>query len=476
MKWIKRNFYIPETRNDPKLRGRIGLQPYQEDVLREIFSTDEKGNFKYSIIVWSDIKKSAKSTICAAINLARAWHTEWGEFYIVANDLKQADSRVAHYLRRAIQLNENIKKVCRVVGYRTTLPNGAFIEAIPIDPSGEAGGNADQISWSELWGSNEKAKQQMWTEQTIPPNKHGRGFRLIESYAGFTDESKLLYSLYELGVRNGEMLWPDRLYPVTDGEPAPLEVYVNKSARMLCLWNTKPRCPWQTKEYYASEEKILLPNEFRRVHRNQWVSSMETFVPMEWYDSCDRTDDWPQINLKTQSMVIAVDAGISSDTFAVWMGCRHPIFKDHIMRIYSQKWEAKNGVIDFQGTKDAPGPEMEIRRLIKEYNVVWLTYDQYQLHDMMQRFKKEGLTVIKKFGQENLRLISDTQLRTLVRERRYWYKGVSPEREHFQNANAEVNSGKSDNKLRIVKRVDNLKIDLCVAASMGCYTALYLNL
>ena len=472
--WITRNFYIPETKNDPVLRGRIGLQQYQEDALREALTPDENGDYKYSIIVWSDIKKSGKSTIGAAVNMARAWHTEWGEFYVVANDLKQADSRVAHYLRRAIQLNEKIRKVCRSVGYRTILPNGSFIEAIPIDPSGEAGGNADQVTWSELWGSNEKAKQQMWTEQTIPPGKFGRAFRWIESYAGFVEESKLLYSLYDLGVNKGEMLWPDKLYPVTDGSPTPLELYVNKDARMLCLWNTQPRCPWQTKEYYSSEQKILAPNEFLRVHRNQWVSSTETFVPMEWYDACKRSDDeWPDLP-KNHPMVIALDAGITSDTFALWLGCRHPSDPDSVLKTYSQKWVPKNGKIDFQGTEENPGPELVIRRLVRDYNVVWITYDQYQLYDMMSRLYKEGLTIIKPFGQDRLRLIADSQLRALVRDRRYWHRGEPDDREHFQNADAKVSP--DDNKIRIVKRVDNLKVDLAVVASMGSYMVKYLNL
>ena len=55
--WIEKEFHIPETKNDPKLRGRIQLMKYQEDVIREVFSKDKDGNFKYSIIVWSDIKK-----------------------------------------------------------------------------------------------------------------------------------------------------------------------------------------------------------------------------------------------------------------------------------------------------------------------------------------------------------------------------------------------------------------------------------
>lgn len=475
VKWIKKEFYIPETKNHPKLKGRLDLQPYQEDVLREALSRDEKGKFKYSIIVWSDIKKSIKSTLAAAVNLARAWHTEWGEYYVIANDLKQADSRVAKYIRRAIELNPRLRKIAKTVGYTTKLPSRSFIEAIPIDPTGEAGSNADQLTWSELWGSNEDAKARMWAEMTLSPTKRGESFRWIESYAGYSGESKLLYSLYELGVKKGEKLWPDRLYNVTDGPPQPLELYVNRDAGLLCLWNTVPRCPWQTADYYREEEKILLPNEFLRMHRNQWVTSTETFVPMIWYDACKRSnEEWPTLP-KNYPMVISADAAVSGDCFGLWMGCKHPLNDDQVLKVFSQKWTPPpNGKIDFQGTEEDPGPERVIRRLCKEFNVVWLTYDQYQLHDMMTRLLKDGVAMIVPFGQETQRLLSDSQLRTIIREKRYWHRGESDEREHFENADAKITG--EDSKIRIVKKTEEGKIDLCVCASMGSYEVLRLNL
>ena len=114
MNWIETEFYIPETRHDPVLHGRIGLQDYQRDALREALRKDENGNFLYSIIVWSDIKKSAKSTIAASVVLARAEQTEWGEFYIVANDLKIAgkgrDLRIPHPMVSHTSMNENDRK------------------------------------------------------------------------------------------------------------------------------------------------------------------------------------------------------------------------------------------------------------------------------------------------------------------------------------------------------------------------------
>jgi len=814
VEWIESQFYIPETRQDRKLRGRFQLQPYQKDALREALSTDENGNFKYSLIVWSDIKKSAKSTIAAAVNLYRAHWSDFGEFYVIANDLKQADSRVNYYLRRAIQLNPRLEKKYSRLGYRTTSPTGSFIEAIPIDPSGEAGSNADQITFSELWGSNEEAKKMMWcldeetevltpfgwkrgvdltqldeiavydagylhwehpaqlfnekykgvmhsyehknfgmvctpehrlygrysyrgdregvnkydrkgvmrsqelresgysyyhpvttvsglldhtdspeyvyisetkfhnekivpwkawctflgvyltegstsnfrekpthvrisqlkdphpdkyfriqeilhecfgdwvktnkrdgwkisntelaailsplgktwekrvprdviesapdvleafmegivlgdghtlssgsiqitcaskgladdlqevclrlgwrtsvrshdkkywrlsvlkgsfnvsvhkdswkeveyrgrvwcptvstglflarrngwvfvtgnSEMTLSPTKFGKSFRWVESYAGFQEESELLYGLYEMGVRQGRQMWKDRLYEVTEGDPTPLELFVNEEARMLCLWNTQPRCPWQTRAYYASEEKVLTPAQFARMHRNQWVSSEETFVPMEWWDNCARTEsEFPKIEKNRTPMIIALDAAVSDDTFGLWMGCRHPENPGDILVIYAQRWKPVQGhKVNFVGTEEKPGPELVLRRLIREYNVIEVAYDPYQLHDMATRLKGEGLAWFREFPQTGDRLTADSQLRALIRERRIWHRGEPELREHVGNANAKVDN--EDRRLRIVKRMEKLKIDLAVAMSMGCHEVLRLNL
>ena len=475
VKWLKNNFYIPETKHDKRLRGKIDLMQYQEDTLREVFSTDEKGLYKYSLIIWSDIKKSWKSTIAASVNFTRAFHTDWGEFYIVANDLKQADSRVAHYLRRNVELNPEMKKKVRIHGYRTTLPSGSYTEAIPIDPSGEAGSNADMITFSELWGANEDAKQRMWSEMTIPPGKHGKAFRWVESYAGFLGESLLLYRLYELGVKQGELLWPDRLYPVTDGVPTPLELYVNRDARILCLWNTQPRNPTQTKEYYASERKILTPHEFDRMHRNQWVTSQDTFLPIEWWDACLRSEDeWPKYDKRTTPMIISMDAGVSDDNFGMTLQFRHPEHKDNVCLERTRRWTPKGGKINFQGTDEDPGPERILRQWLQEFNVIQVCYDPYQLHDMATRLKEEGLTWFKAFNQGNDRLLADSQFRGLIRDRKYWHRGDAAMREHIQNADAKIDT--EDHKIRIVKRADQLKIDLAVTGSMGAHEVLRLNL
>lgn len=453
--WIEKHFIIPET-GQP-----LHLERYQRRALREALRRDPDGYFVYSTIIWSDVKKSAKSTIAAAVALWRAFQVDWGQVVIVANDLKQADSRVGYYMRRAIELNPAMKEVCKIIQYKISLPNKTFIESIPIDPSGEAGGNADMVVFSELWGAHEQAKDRMFTEMTLPPGKMGRSFRWIETYAGFSGESLLLERLHEQGVKNGHKL---------DSQLA--DVYINEAARMFCMWNTKGLMPWHTPEYYAEQAAVLLPNEFRRVHGNEWVTSEDVFVNVEWWDACHA--EYPAAKAD-EPWVVAMDAGVSSDNFAMVAVARHPTDPSRVVKRYARRWiPPKGGKIDFQGTDDQPGPELELRRLIANRNIIEVTYDPMQLEDMANRLKKEGLAWFRPFTQAKERLIADNMLRQMIMDRRILHDGDGALREHIQNANAEIDG--EERKIRIVKRSELLKIDLAVALSMANAECMRLNL
>jgi phage terminase large subunit-like protein len=443
--WIEKEFHIPE------LKGPIQLAPYQKRCLREALSKGDDGLFKYSVIVWSDIKKSAKSTITAAVALWMAINKSWGEIMCVANDLKQADSRVAYYFRRAIELHPEMSKVAKVRNYRVTFENGTKFEAVPIDPSGEAGGNADMVIFSELWGSHSKAQQRMWTEMTLPPLKFGKSFRWIETYAGYSGESPTLESLYAKGKTEGRQLWDD------------LPVYVNDAARLFMLWNTEPRLSWQTPEYYASEAATLTPGEFNRVHRNQWGSSLNKFVPDAWWNAC--TEPSPGRD-EYEMVVVALDAAVSGDCFGVVAVARDPRNTENLVVRYAKKWEPQGQKLDY-------GPiEEEIRRISEAFSVGQFCYDPYQLHSMCTRLAGDGVGWFDEFKQGQARLVADMQLFDLIRDRRISHNGDPDLTEHIQNANAKMEG----EKLRLVKRSPNHKIDLAVCLSMACSRALFLNL
>lgn len=455
VRWMERHFRIPETPDN-----LLKLHPYQKAVLWEALMPRRGGDFPYSIVVWSDIKKSIKSTIAAAVALWRAWNTPWGSIKIVANDLKQADSRVSFYIRRAIELHPQMRELVKVKpsGYFMEFPNHARIESIPVDPKGEAGGNDDMVVFSELWAANNAAAQRLWTEMTLSPTKFGKSFRWVETYAGFSGESTLLEKLYLQGVVEGERLnWAGNFDPA-------LEIFKNDSSKMLCLWNGTPRLPWQTPEYYAQEEAVLHPMEFLRVHRNQWSVSTSAFVPIEWWDAC-RVDNLPPMD-KNAPVILAADAAVSSDSFGLVMVSGSKGGENYAVR-YTNAWRPpRNGKIAFEDV------ENEILRLITEYNVVELVYDPYQLEDMMGRLKRRLVARVFPFNQGKPRLIADKALFDLIRDRHIQHRGEVDLREHIGNAN----SAAENDKLRIVKRSELLKIDLAVCLSMAVARAAYWRL
>lgn len=434
--WIEREFFIPETME------AIKLEPYQRQVIMEALARDD-GLLRYSLVLYSDLKKSAKSTIAAAVVLFLAWHNPWETCRVVGNDLKQADSRTFFYIRRAIELNPRLKPLVTVKNYKLTLPNHTSIEAIAVDPKGEAGGGDLIVCFTELWAAKNEAAKTLWTETTLSPLKFGRSMRWCESYAGFEGESPILEQLYESGVHEGRRIDDD------------LELYVNDDARMLTLWNTKPRCTWQTDDYYRQEEAILTPAEFRRVHRNEWAVSENAFVPPGWWDSC-----YGDVSVCTNPCVTALDAAVTDDSFAAVTTSRID-GKIYVMEV--RVWyPPPNGKIDFAEVERYL-LDLSKRRVIREF-----AYDKMQLEQLAQRlYGKAGY--FREFSQGADRLVADKGLYDLIRDNLIVHANDPELNAHIANANAALEG----DKLRIVKRKHEQKIDAAVALSMSAARTLF---
>lgn len=442
--WITTNFYIPE------LHGPIELHPSQAEPLYEALRRGDNGLFVYSTVVWSAVKKSAKSSIAAAVGLWFAWRKPYSRIKVIANDLKQAESRVYYYMRRAIELHPVWRDLVKINRYEMTFPNGSKIEAIPIDPTGEAGGNDDLVIYSEIWGWKYAKAMQMWTESTLSPLLYGKSLRWGETYAGFEGESPVLEQLYDQGVKQGRAI----------GD----EMYANAAARLFVLWRTQHLLPWQTPEYYAQEAATLTDNEYGRVHENRWGRTTSAFLPIEWWDSC-RVEAMTDLE-RRQTCVIAADAAVSNDSFGLVMVSR----KNGKPQVrYVREWiPPEGGEIDFSE------PEAEIIRLCKEYPVVEVAYDEYQIANMMQRLKREHGIHCRKFSQGANREVADKKLHDLIRDREIEHRGEINLRDHINNAN-KSEEGKRD-RLRLIKRNDKAKIDLAVCLSMAADRAKHLNL
>jgi phage terminase large subunit-like protein len=110
-----------------------------------------------------------------------------------------------------------------------------------------------------------------------------------------------------------------------------------------------------------------------------------------------------------------------------------------------------------------------------KYNIRQLCYDPHQIEDMCQGFRKEGLTWVKVFNQNDERLVADSMMYGLARQGRLTHDGNSDVRQHIAGASMKV-SKDDDTKLRIIKRNAESKIDAAVAISMGVKRCLDLQL
>lgn len=432
---------IPETGKP------IELHPEQSDVLRAM-SHMTNGAFDYSTWLYSAPKKSGKTTIGAGVALWQACRIPDGQVYIIGNDQKQADNRMMQAIRYAIDHNPRLQKRARLVRFTVYLDNGTKIESIPVDPRGEAGMNPTGLFWTEAWGAMGNRPELLWTEAALSPTRMGQSFKFVESYAGYVGQSLILERLYDSIIKQGK---PHDTIP---------ELYT--SGGSIGYWCTRRYMPWQVDnpEYYIQEAKEKPPSEVARVHYNQWASSSESFIPIEWYDAC-KVDSMSELGRK--GVVIGVDAAVENDCFAIVMVSMSPEGKPQIR--YVRKWTPPaGGQIQFDEI------ETELLRLFKTYSVECVAYDPYQLASMSQRLSSNVFW--EAFNQGKDRAVADKQFFDLIRDRRIEHTGEPDLRQHILNSDRKP----EDDKLRIIKRTQSGKIDLCVAASMACDRAIYYGL
>lgn len=234
--------------------------------------------------------------------------------------------------------------------------------------------------------------------------------------------------------------------------------------------------------YTESRRRSLTEAEARVLLEAAWedIDDAQRFLPsMILWDGC--REDLPALG-KSEPCVIALDAGVSNDSFGLAIVTRHPGRHADVAVRYVREWKPPaGGQINYQGTEDNPGPELILRKMCERvdgerprYNVQCVTYDPYQLHDMATRLQNEGLAWFREFSQGGERLEADKQLFDLVINRRIAHDGDTRLRAHVDNANRKPDP--ETRKLRIVKREPSLKIDLAVCVSMASYVGLKLDI
>lgn len=454
--WAETYFYLADTRRP------IALAPHQQDILRLFSERFENGRFKWTTLLYSTIKKSGKTTISAVY--AR-WAAEtWGpsqEVYNLGNKEKQAKDRAFKKIKESLLWSpESIRKQWEIKDLTLThKASGSIIEALPVSDTGEAGGNPSLTVWTELWGFQYEAALRFYDEMQ-PVATRNLSQRFIDTYAGYTGESELLKNLWDLGLA-GQRLHPD--LPIYGVPTAGLIAYIDTGIAAR-------RMAWQGADYYAQQEALERPVNYRRLHLNEWVESQEAFIEIALWDNLqlDIPNFYPKKvgPIDTRPMVtLAVDASVSGDSTAVVAVMQQ---LDVVVELSTWVFEPpEGGKLDYEETLL---PALE--QCFRQYRVAMVTYDEYQLHDFMTQLRKKHRSIeFDPFPQGVKRVQADTGLLNRIRQGKLAHSGNQTLREHLQNADAEKQGGDLADKdfIRIVKRDAKKKIDAVVCLSMAAY-------
>ena len=493
IEWGEQNFWIPSESNRPRL---IKFLPHQKVILSLFFD----GRFaealgcapNFQTLIYSTIKKSGKTAIAALVArwIAETWGSH-GEVYCMANDLEQARGRIYQAALSSVELDPRYSRadkgiaglwriIERVAMY---LPTHSTLKAVSVDYKGEAGSNPVASLWSELWGYSSEAGTRLWEELTPVPTRP-RSIRYVETYAGYEGESSILNDLEDRVKKEGRRLEYDELsallstfsptlsWPYSPDQPLPF--FVHPASRTFAYWDegvAARRMPWQTEAYYSVQRTDLRPAAYERLHENKRVSPTEAFVPAEWWDRLvDK--DLPPFD-KNTPLVVGADAGVTGDCTGILAVSRDPRpgRSDCIIVRLVRAWQPEGGKpLNYSETIDPA-----LREWCREYNIVQVAYDQYQLHYLMSRLRDDAVTWVKSFSQMGDRMIADKALFDLIRDAKISHSGDPALREHILNTAAKYPPD-DNTKLRIVKKSAKSKIDLAVCLSMACHESLRLNL
>jgi phage terminase large subunit-like protein len=325
--WVLRN--VPRnTRTGPD--GCIVLMDHQKIILREMTRRNPDGTFVYDVWIYSTIKKSGKTEIEGIVG---AWlaMVEPGlpEIYTIANDKEQARTRAFEAIAQQIipvratgQPRNPVLASLFGTPRKDTIPigDGGFLKTVATDYAGESGANPTASLWDELWGVERETQQRLWDEFTPVPTRLN-SIRFVATYAGFRNESLLLWDLYQRIVINGRRLTRAELNVPASYMGSIPPIYVSQEGSEIAYWDTGEearRMPWQTPAYYKAEKARLRPEAYARLHENIWQDNVQAFISAEAIDALPRYARRPGFeNEDGYPVYIGVDAAHKRDSTTV---------------------------------------------------------------------------------------------------------------------------------------------------------------
>jgi phage terminase large subunit-like protein len=370
--------FVEHVMRDPESGKPFVLSEAERAFLSLAFTLGDDGRLKFPELVFGAIKKSGKTTLAAVIMLAMIllFGGRYAEGYCVANDLEQAQSRVFAIIKRIIECSPLLRAIAKITTDRVSFPGiDASIVALASDAASAAGANPCVTCFDELWGYTSERSHRLWDEMITSPTRK-ISCRLTVSYAGFSNESTLLESLYKRGKSLPEV------------GPS-----LHAGDGMLFAWHCEPTQPWQTPQWLEEMRRSLRPTAYARMIENQFVAPESRFVDLSAWDECIVPTLTPELEDRRLQVWAGVDASVKRDSTALVL-CAYDK-KAKTVRLVAHKVFTPTPAdpIDFESTVEKTLLEWRERFLLRK---VW--FDPYQMQAVAQRLTRASVKV-EEFAQ-----------------------------------------------------------------------------
>lgn len=438
----------------------LSMRPWQRELFGHLLARRPDGRYRHREGLIGIARKNGKSGIGAALGLeGLVLGPSGGEVYSCAADKQQAKV-VFDTARRMVKLDPELSELLTVYRDVIEMPiTGSVYRALSAEAFTKEGLNPHRVIFDEV---HAQPTRELWDVMALAMGARVEPLMIGITTAGVrTDQTggdSLCYTLYQYGKRvcSGEvddptffMAWWEP--PTEDADHRDPATWRHANPGLGDLVST---------EDMASKLLRTPENEYRIKRCNQWVNSIDSWLPAGAWDACGQPR---QIEPGTE-VVLGFDGSFNGDCTALVVATVDAQPYVDVVELWERPPEAGNEWrVPIVDVEDA------LRAACRRWQVREIACDPYRWARTYQVLESEGLPVVE-FPQSPQRMTpATTRFFEAVMNRELHHSGDPRLARHVGNAVVKTDSRGT----RIYKetRGSPRRIDLAVAAVMAAARA-----
>jgi phage terminase large subunit-like protein len=443
------------------IAGRVGeslvLRPWQKELVRRVFARDPDGGLTARVALVGTPRKSGKSALASTLALYSliAEGIEGGEVVVAAAEKEQARI-IFGEAKRMVEASE-LSEICTLYRDAIFVPStNSVMKVLSAEAYSKEGLNVSRAIVDEIHAHKNR---ELFDVLSLSMGNRGKLAQLLAvTTAGqktdMTGQDSIAYSLYQYGKRvaTGEVVDPTFFMSWWEAPP-------EADHRDPEVW--KVANPGYddlvSADDFESAVKRTPEPEFRTKRLNQWVSSMNAWLPNgTWQPLADKRELQPD-----DDIIIGFDGSFNGDCTSL-VGCTIPKDDEKPYLFMIHTWEKQPEDTD-DWRVNTQEVEDKIIQFCSTHNVKEIACDPYRWQRSMDAMLEMGLPVIEFPSTSPSRMVSACgKFYTSVTEQTLIHDGDPLLERHLSNAVVKIDRIGP----RIVKdnRGSPRKIDAAVAA------------